>query len=318
MEASPIRRTGWNRSIRSAAVGTGMHTQHLSFFIAAAEELNVHRAAARLGVSEQALARNLRSLELELDVALFRRLPRGLRLTEAGEALLAHARTIENHMHLVIEQARNHAQGRPERLEVGAYGAVLLTHIPAVLQTFRAIYPAVDIVLHNLPKDQMIKGLRQGRLHACFDRMVPTLPDLQRECVVRERIVVALNRKNPLAAKREVHFLDLRDEPMIVGDLPNSSRMPAYVLGRHYSFDIVVAQKVNNFISAVCLVAGGFGTCLVPESLMTLNHPAVVYRPLRADIEVAMDLYCLFRPGPQPRLLQDFLDVVHRHDVGRA
>jgi hypothetical protein len=46
-----------------------------------------------------------------------------------------------------------------------------------------------------------------------------------------------------------------------------------------------------------------------------LNHPAVVYRPLRADIEVAMDLYCLFRPGPQPRLLQDFLDVVHRHDV---
>jgi len=221
MEASPIRRTGWNRSIRSAAVGTGMHTQHLSFFIAAAEELNVHRAAARLGVSEQALARNLRSLELELDVALFRRLPRGLRLTEAGEALLAHARTIENHMHLVIEQARNHAQGRPERLEVGAYGAVLLTHIPAVLQTFRALYPAVDIVLHNLPKDQMIKGLRQGRLHACFDRMVPTLPDLQRECVMRERIVVALNRKNPLAAKREVHFLDLRDEPMIVGDLPN-------------------------------------------------------------------------------------------------
>jgi len=295
-----------------------MHTQHLSSFIAAAEELSVHRAAVRLGVSDQAIARNLRTLEHELHVALFRRLPGALRLTEAGEALLVHARTIENHMHLVVEQAHNHAQGRPDRLEVGAYGAVLLTHIPALLETFRSLYPAVNVVLHNLPKEQMIKGLRQGRLHACFDRMVPALPDLQRECVMRERIVVALNRKNPLAAKREVHFLDLRDEPMIVGDLPNSSRMPAYVLGRHYSFDIVVAQKVNNFISAVCLVAGGFGTCLVPESLMTLNHPAVVYRPLRADIEVAMDLYCLFRPGPQPRLLQDFLDVVHRHDVGRA
>jgi len=292
-----------------------MHTQHLSFFIAAAEELNVHLAAVRLGVSDQAIARNLKNLEHELHVALFRRLPGGLRLTEAGEALLAHARTIENHMHLVVEQARNHAQGRPESLEVGAYGAVLLTHVPAVLATFRGIYPEVNVVLHNLPKDQMIKGLRQGRLHACFDRMVPTLPDLQRECVMRERIVVALNRKNPLAVKKEVNFLDLRDEPMIVGDLPNTYRMPAYVLARHYSFDIVVAQKANNFISAVCLVAGGFGTCLVPESLMALNHPAVVYRPLTADIEGAMDLYCLFRPGPQPRVLQDFLDVLYRHQV---
>jgi len=292
-----------------------MHTQQLSFFIAAAEELNVQRAAARLGVSEQALARNVRSLEHELHVALFRRVPGGLRLTESGEALLAHARSIDDHMHLVVEQARDYAEGKSDRLEVGAYGAVLLTHIPAVLETFRSLYPSVNVVLHNLPKDQMIKGLRQGRLHASFDRMIPVLPDLQRECVMRERIVVAMNRKNPLSARSEIDFLALRDEPMIVGDLPNSSLMPAYILARHYSFDLIVAHKANNFISAVCLVAGGFGTCLVPRSLMGLSHPAVVYRPLRADVEVAMDLYCLFRPGPQPQVLQDFLDVVHRYEA---
>ena len=130
----------------------------------------------------------------------------------------------------------------------------------------------------------MIKGLRQGRLHASFDRMIPVLPDLQRECVMRERIVVAMNRKNPLSARSEIDFLALRDEPMIVGDLPNSSLMPAYILARHYSFDLIVAHKANNFISSVCLVAGGFGTCLVPRSLMGLSHPAVVYRPLNGRL----------------------------------
>jgi len=84
---------------------------------------------------------------------------------------------------------------------------------------------------------QAIKGLRQGRLHASFDRIIPVLSDLQRECVMRERIGVALNRKNPPSARSEGDFLALRDKPMIVGDLPNSSLVPAYILPRHYSFE---------------------------------------------------------------------------------
>jgi len=93
---------------------------------------------------------------------------------------------------------------------------------------------------------------------------------------MRERIGVALNRKNPPSARSEGDFLALRDKPMIVGDLPNSSLVPAYILAPPIFLRILmVAHKATNFISAVCLVAGGFGTCL--ESHLTgafLPHTA--------------------------------------------
>ena len=61
------------------------------------------------------------------------------------------------------------------------------------------------------------------------------------------------------------------------------------------------------------MVAAGFGSCIVPQSMQILKLPNVVYRPLVAEIEVGVDLYCVFRPGVQPILLQNFLDVVHSH-----
>lgn len=290
-----------------------MDTRHLKYFIAVAEELNISRAAARLNLSQPPLTRHIQALEDELGVLLFRRTTWGVQLTEAGEMFLARARGIQNHLQLVVEQARSQARGQADRLDVGAFGAVLLTYVPSILEAYRSKYPAVDIAIHNLPKEQMVEALRQGRLLVFFDRAVPDFPDLQKERVVREPLLVALNRNNPLSARKTIHFSDLRDQPMISGRFPRNVQKPMHALVQHYGFDLHVVQQSDNLISAVSMVAGGFGSCVVPQSLQVLKLPNVVYRPLVAEIDVGIDLYCIFRPGVQPDLLRNFLDIVHAH-----
>lgn len=290
-----------------------MDSRQLKYLVAVAEERNISRAAVRLNLSQPTLTRHIQALEEELEVLLFKRTTWGVQLTEAGEALLIHARSIQNHIQLVIEHAQSQAHGQTERLDIGAFGAVLLTYIPGILEAYTGKYPAVETVIHNLPKEQMVESLRQGRLLVFFDRLVPDFPDLRREKVMREPVLVALNQNNPLAAKETINFEELRDQPIISGRFPGNTKAPTQILAEHYHFDLRLAQTSDNLISSVSMVAGGFGSCIVPQSMQILKLPNVVYRPLVAEIEVGVDLYCVFRPGSQPSLLQNFLDVVHSH-----
>ena len=288
-----------------------MDSRQLKCLVAVAEERNISRAAVRLNLSQPTLTRHIQALEEELEVLLFKRTTWGVQLTEAGEALLTHARSIQNHIQLVIEHAQSQANGQTERLDIGAFGAVLLTYVPGILEAYTGKYPAVEAVIHNLPKEQMVESLRQGRLLVFFDRLVPDLPDLRKEKVMREPVLIALNQNNPLAAKETINFEELRDQPIISGRFPGSTKTPTQILAEHYRIDLRLAQTSDNLISAVSMVAGGFGSCIVPQSMQILKLPNVVYRPLVAEIEVGVDLYCVFRPGVQPILLQNFLDVVY-------
>jgi DNA-binding transcriptional LysR family regulator len=68
--------------------------RHLRYFVAVGEEEHFGRAAERLHVVQPALTRQVRQLEEELECALFERLKRGVRLTEAGKSFLEEARRL--------------------------------------------------------------------------------------------------------------------------------------------------------------------------------------------------------------------------------
>jgi DNA-binding transcriptional LysR family regulator len=96
-----------------------MDLRQLRYFIAVAEEEHITRAAERLGMQQPPLSQQIKAIERELDVQLFRRKARGVELTDAGRALLDEARITLIHHERALERTRRTARGEQGRLCVG-------------------------------------------------------------------------------------------------------------------------------------------------------------------------------------------------------
>jgi DNA-binding transcriptional LysR family regulator len=96
-----------------------MDLRRLRYFVAAAEELSFNRAAQRLRIAQPPLSNQIKQLEEELGVRLFERTSRGVRITEAGEALLEEARRTFVQVNQTVNLVRRVGYGEVGRLTLG-------------------------------------------------------------------------------------------------------------------------------------------------------------------------------------------------------
>ncbi|MDE2394625.1 MAG: LysR family transcriptional regulator [Burkholderiales bacterium] len=290
-----------------------MDLRQMRYFLALAEERHFGRAAERLHMAQPPLTRQIRALEDELGTPLFVRTPRGVDLTEAGAALLDEV----PHVLALAQRARERTQraglGLVGRLDVGTFGSGVLDVIPRLLARFHAERPEVRIVLHNQTKAEQIDALRERRIAIGFNRLLPPDGDLVVETVLRERLVVALHERHPLAARARLGLADLQGEPMILYPqqaLPGLAQRVAGAFQRE-GLALRLEQEVEDVLTAVALVSSGFGMCVTTESAMSLRLPGVSFRPLDCEALADIELACLYRREPPSPVLAAFLEVVH-------
>lgn len=257
----------------------------LRYFVTVAEELHFTRAAERLYVSQPALSKQIRALERQVGVSLFRREPRGVSLTEAGEALLPHARRVLaawTDGEAAVAKAR---AAQRSTLVVGmstspGRGGLL----PAIRSRFTAAQPRASVRLRQVSWDDPTAGLADGSADVAFVWL--PLPDAARYAwtvVAEEPRLVALPGTHPLATRAEIDFAELADEPFLA--LPAATG----VLRDHWlALDArggrpprIGAEVASTEETYEALVAG-LGVCLVAAGnapLITLG--GVVTRPVR-------------------------------------
>ena len=289
-----------------------MDISRLKYFIVTAEEQSINRAAERLHITQPPLTRHIQSLEKELGVVLFNRTSRGIELTEAGKTVLNHAYAIKTQVELATEQVRKVSRGQAGRIDIGVYGSAMLDIIPKILSDYSASHSDVKVVLHVAPKNCQIEALLRERILVAFDRYLPETPELNSELVDREKLWIALHRDDPLAQKSAVSLDDLRFARLI-GEQDPCLYLACRALFEHYNFEPLVVQKAVDMISAVAMVAGEFGSAFVPESVLSLKLPNVVYRPVHTDFECFIELHCAYRKNERSPLLRSLLGCIRSY-----
>lgn len=154
-----------------------MQLRHLRYFIAVAEEGHITRAAERLGMQQPPLSQQIKAIEKEMDVQLFRRKPRGVDLTDAGRAFLGDARAILARLNGAFETTRRIARGEQGRISLGVSPTTPFhPFVPRVIRAFREAYPLVSVTLEEWTNNDLVEHLRNERIDAAFIRMPPPMP----------------------------------------------------------------------------------------------------------------------------------------------
>jgi DNA-binding transcriptional LysR family regulator len=256
-----------------------VHLRDLRYFTVLAEHLHFTTAAQKLYISQPALSKQIRALERQLGFPLLERRPREVVLTPQGRALLPKARDMVAAWQQAWQQAR--AAGPTFSLTVGMQTAVGRDLQREALARFRD--EGWRISLRLVSWEDPTAGLGDGGSDVAFLWLPLPAPGLVSRTLVRERRWVSLPVGHPLAARTEVDFADLADEPFVA--LPHAAgpvREFWLATDARDGREPLIGTEVTNPADTFEAIASGLGVALVAEGNTRLyQRPDVVHRPVR-------------------------------------
>ncbi|HUS35406.1 MAG TPA: transcriptional regulator CynR [Verrucomicrobiae bacterium] len=190
--------------------------RHLRYFVAVAEQNHFTRAASKLHVTQPTLSHQIRQLEGQLNLPLFDRIGRSVKLTAAGELLLPHARrAIKALEEAQVALGELHGLQRGD-LKVGIVQTVNACVIPEIVGRFSAAHPGIRVLCSELSVEEIETGILSGRLDLGISFLPPSRKGLEGEQLFTEELVAVAPKSHPLAKKNSVRIQNLARHPMVL------------------------------------------------------------------------------------------------------
>lgn len=298
-----------------------MELRHLRYFVMVAEEGHITRAAERLGMQQPPLSYQIRALERELGVQLFRRLPRGVELTEAGHSFLEDARAALAHVGQGVEAAKRAARGEQGHLRLAVPPtAPFIPFVPQVILAFREAFPMVSLTMEESLRTETIERLKGGQIDVAFLRASIAAPDgLVVDPLLDEPMVVALPSGHPLGrdwgsagASLPMHVLAAETFIAYARDQGPALYEAMIAACLQAGFSPRLGQEAPRISTALSLVATGFGVTLVPASMRRMALEGVTYRDLEGVAGVKAFLSLATRRDDASATVRHFVALVRR------
>jgi DNA-binding transcriptional LysR family regulator len=241
-----------------------MDLLQLEHFLAVVDERTFTRAAARVSRTQPAVSHSIKKLEDDLGVALFARDGTEVSLTDAGRALVEHARRMVRARDEAVRELTALKQLRQGTLAIAAHESAAVYLLPAPLRNYHARFPEIRISIRTSRLSEIPRQVLYREVHVGFLKDDPGLHELSSVEVHVDRMVVVAPPRHRLADRRTIDIRDLEDEPIILHNLCAATQQTILRTFEQHRIRCRVAAELWSFENIKSFVQHNVGIALVP------------------------------------------------------
>ena len=295
-----------------------MELRHLRYFVAIADKLSLRRAAQQLHVSQPALSQQIRDLEDELGLKLFKRNSRGVELTEAGRAFLLAGRRALAAANQAIDQAKEAEKGQRGRLVIGNLGPLTSSFLPVALARFRERHPLVEVTVQHMDNRTQVEAVLNGSIMLGIGYFDSALDEDGREqlctrLLLRSAVGIGCSKHLRHPKRAMLKLRDFRHDKFLSFDPDYGFGYDQWLRGicrRFGRFEPEIAALANSIDSLVSMIAAGRGVLLGPEMGLLGRTQAIDFY-LLTELEGTFELFVIWKKQSQlVPIIFEFLEVL--------
>ncbi|MEH3076251.1 MAG: LysR substrate-binding domain-containing protein [Quadrisphaera sp.] len=260
----------------------------MRYFERAAAHGSMTKAAAELRIAQSAVSAAVAQLERRVGSQVFiRQRARGLVLTAAGEELLSDVRSALAHVDEVLDAAQGRGEEVRGRLRLACFVTLAPFVLPDLLADVAEHHPAVTLEVVETQAETLGVALRSGAAELGLSYDLGLGEEFERQVIGEIRPHVLLPADHRLADREQVALQELRDEPLVLLDLPHSRDYFAQVLASA-GLSPVARHRSQSFETVRGMVAHGMGYSVLhlrPRDDMTYSGARVRPVAISDDVE---------------------------------
>ena len=284
----------------------------LRLFIATAELGGVTKAAQRLHLAPAAASRRIQEFEAQFQLALFRRLPHGMALTDAGRALLAHARAMIHTTARMQDDAASFLHGEKGVVRIAACKSVVLQFLPTDIQRCARACPGVRIDLQEMNSHGVLQAMSRGLADVGIYESSLGPVDMPTSHYREDTLVGVVPAGHPLAVRERVDVEDIVDWDVIA--LEEGSAISINLERQAADVNRLVRMpiRVGSFDSMAAMIAQGVGIGVMPETVAASIAGSAAFARLPIDGAWASRRFvlCHVKAGALPSAAQSVVQVL--------
>jgi DNA-binding transcriptional LysR family regulator len=231
-------------------------------------------AADRLGYTQSAVSRQVALAERAAGATLFDRMPRGVRLTDAGRLVLRHADAVVAELGAARHELDDLAAQAPERLRVGAFSTAMAVLVPRAIAVLREHRPQTRVALREGGSSSHLRRLAAGRLEAAIVTAPHDAPrGITLTRLIDDPLLLAVGRTHHLAGRASIDPDELEHEPWVAASHEPTDQLLGAWTASAWRPEIAFVAK--DWVAKLGLVAAGLAVTVVPGLASTALPDAI-------------------------------------------